>query len=296
MVEHDASIGKCSQATLEDIRPDDIRDILKRHGDNPAELIGILGDIQTKYRYLPQEAIRIVAQVTGASLVDVYGAATFYRSFSLTPKGEHLIMACLGTACHVRGASGIVEEIQRCLEILPGETTPDGRFTFETANCLGACALGPVVVVDGLYHSKVRKSGVRRLISGALKGPPKIDVRKDKTLVPIDVSCPRCYHSLMDSDVDIDGRASIGLIAAANSSRGLVNLSSIYGSYNLVLENEIPVDAIASLFCPHCEEELIGSWECPICAAQMCGMAVRGGGTLHICTRRGCKHHLLDIT
>ena len=274
---------------------EDVVAILRSHGDNPAELVSILQDIQAKYRYLPQDALRIVAQVTRRPLVDVYAAATFYKSFSLKPKGEHLILSCQGTACHVRGASGIVEELQRRLGVGPGETTPDKKFTLETVNCLGACALGPVVVVDGHYFSKVRKSKIRQLIRSALKGLDKVDLTGDKRLIPLDVSCARCYHTLMDPEVEIDGRPSIGLAASVNGTRGLLNLSSVYGSYSLLSEQDVPRGAVATFFCPHCEAELIDAWECPLCGAPMSGMVVRGGGTLHVCTRRGCKNHLLDL-
>ncbi|MCK4696274.1 MAG: NADH-quinone oxidoreductase subunit NuoE [Candidatus Cloacimonetes bacterium] len=122
---------------------------------NGNSLIPVLQDIQSHYNYLPEEIFDEVSQKMNIPLIDVYGVATFYKSFSLTPKGKHIITVCLGTACHVRGGQRIADRIARELEIEPGETTPDMNFTLETVNCLGACALGPVVVVNGEYHGQM---------------------------------------------------------------------------------------------------------------------------------------------
>ena len=156
----------------------DLRDvlaILNKHHEDGHGLIAILDEIQCKYGYLPENALRTVGERTGRSLVDIYGVATFYRSFSLQPRGKHLISACLGTACHVRGAARIVEELERRLGVKTGETTPDKEFTLETVNCLGACALGPVVVIDGHYFSHVDTGGVKRLLKKARAGLPQIE-------------------------------------------------------------------------------------------------------------------------
>lgn len=142
-------------------------------------LIAILDGIQETYGYLPEDALRAVAGKTGRSLVDVYGVATFYRSFSLQPRGEHTISVCLGTACHVRGARMIVEEFERQLGIHAGETTPDGAFTLETVNCLGACALGPIVALDGRYYSKVTTAKVARILRQARTEPEAVVVHRD---------------------------------------------------------------------------------------------------------------------
>lgn len=147
-----------------------VSDILDRQAGDNGGLIPVLEKVQEQFGYLPEAAIRMVAAETGRSLADVYGVATFYRAFSLRPRGEHLVCACLGTACHVRGAQDVVEELERCLGIKAGETTSDNEFTLETANCLGACALGPVVVADGHYFSKVGKSGVARLLEDVRQG------------------------------------------------------------------------------------------------------------------------------
>jgi NADH-quinone oxidoreductase subunit E len=141
-----------------------VLEILETYNGHRGSLIAILEEIQLHYGYLPEAALRTVSEKTGHSLVDVYGVATFYRSFSLKPRGKHLICVCLGTACHVRGAPRIADEFQRQLGINAGGTTPDGEFTLETVNCLGACALGPVAVVDGRYFSNVDTAGVKRIL------------------------------------------------------------------------------------------------------------------------------------
>src|SRR5512136_1612660 len=112
----------------------EIEAIVTKHGGQRGELISILEDIQSKYSYLPKEALQAVAAQTGRSLVDVYGVATFYSWFSLKPRGKHLISCCQGTACHVRGAPRVAEELQRQLGVKPGETTNDREFTLETVN------------------------------------------------------------------------------------------------------------------------------------------------------------------
>ncbi len=279
----------------EDVDPGVIASILEKHAHAWGELIAVLEEIQLEYGYLPERALRMLADATGRSLVEVYGVATFYRSFSLQPRGKHLISVCLGTACHVRGAPTIAEEFKRQLGVQAGETTPDKEFTLETVNCLGACALGPVVVIDAHYFSKVRKSRVRHLLDMALEGFDKVGVGQEKRLFPLEVSCPRCNHSLMDGSITIDGHPSIRISALFDNSHGWLRLSSLYGSSNILAERGIPMNTVVSLFCPHCHAELVGSWECPACGAPMVPMMVQGGGIVQICSRRGCESRMLDL-
>ncbi|MEN6311760.1 MAG: NAD(P)H-dependent oxidoreductase subunit E [Acidobacteriota bacterium] len=135
--------------------------IVKKHKGLKKNLIAILLDIQDAYHYLPPDSLRSVANALGMSLIDVLGVATFYRAFSLTPRGKHTCLVCLGTACHVRGGPKILEELERRLEVKAGETTKDKKITLETVACLGCCAIGPVVVVDDAYygHATIRKVG-----------------------------------------------------------------------------------------------------------------------------------------
>jgi NADH-quinone oxidoreductase subunit E len=257
--------------------------------------ISILEEIQAKYGYLPEEALKTVAEETGRSLVDIYGVATFYKAFSLQPRGKHLISICLGTACHVQGGPRVAEEFQRQLGIRSGETTEDREFSLETVNCLGACALGPVVVVDGHYFSKVRPTKVKEIIDKCQAGLDNIEIESDQRIFPVEVSCARCNHSLMDPGHVIDGHPSIRVTVSFGNKHGWLAFSSLYGSYKLASAYEIPHDIIVNMFCPHCHAELIGGGKCSDCGAPMVPMIVRGGGIVQICTRRGCRGHMLDI-
>ena len=138
-----------------------VKKYIKKYSNEKKALISILQDIQEEYNYLPQEALKIVSKTLAVPLIDILGVATFYRAFSLEPRGKHLITVCLGTACHVRGGPKILEEFERKLNIEAGETSKDGQFSLETVACLGCCAIGPVVVVDGNYHAQttIRKVG-----------------------------------------------------------------------------------------------------------------------------------------
>lgn len=142
-----------------------VDDILNGHRDGTeGSLIPILEEIQERYHYLPRDALILVSQWLGIPLSQVYGIATFYNAFSLKRRGRHLIHVCTGTACHVRGAAQVLDRFQRRLQIQPGETTPDWEFTLETVNCLGACALGPITVVDGEYFGQMAASRVDKLL------------------------------------------------------------------------------------------------------------------------------------
>jgi NADH-quinone oxidoreductase subunit E len=274
----------------------DILGILARHGGDPGGLIAILQEVQARYGYLPEQALRAVSEETGRSLVDVYGIATFYRAFSLVPRGKHLVCACLGTACHVRGAPRVVEELERQLGVRAGQTTPDGQFTLETVNCLGACALGPVVVIDGRYFSKVRKAKVRHLLEKATSGAATAETGEDGLVFPIDVSCPRCNHSLMDDGFPIDGRPSVRWSVSFDGRHGWLRLSSLYGSPSFAAEREVSPGAVVKFHCPHCHAQLSEQPACSECEAPMVPMMVRGGGTARVCSRRGCGNHVLDLT
>lgn len=131
-----------------------VKSFISKYNKEKRALISILQDIQAEYNYLPQEALRLVSESLGIPLIDIVGVATFYRAFSLEPRGKHLVTVCMGTACHVRGGLNILEEFERRLNIEAGGTTEDGEFTLETVACLGCCAIGPVVVVDSDYYAQ----------------------------------------------------------------------------------------------------------------------------------------------
>lgn len=128
--------------------------ILKKHGYERARIIQVLTDIQAHYNYLPRENLEYVSRQLKVPLSKVYSIATFYAAFSLMPRGEHMITVCTGTACFVRGVSDVLSRIEDRLGIKAGFTTEDNMFTLKTVNCLGACALAPIVVVDGEYHGQ----------------------------------------------------------------------------------------------------------------------------------------------
>jgi NADH-quinone oxidoreductase subunit E len=132
-------------------------------------LIQVLQDIQDRIHWLPAEALEHVARTLGVPLVQVYGVATFYKSFSLEPRGRHVCTVCLGTACHVRGGQALLEHFERKLGIPAGRTTPDGKFTIERVNCLGACALAPLAVVDGHYYGRMSEAKADSVLAGVLR-------------------------------------------------------------------------------------------------------------------------------
>ena len=138
--------------------------ILDNYYYDKGMLISILQDIQAEYNYLPREALMQVSQGLEVPLSRVYSVATFFKAFSLTPRGRHLINVCLGTACHVRGAVRILEEIERGLGIKMGETTENLRFSLETVNCVGACALGPIIIIDAEYSGQMKTGKVKPLL------------------------------------------------------------------------------------------------------------------------------------
>ena len=269
--------------------------IVEVQNESQKGLISILEDIQAKYSYLPQHALQEVAEKTGRSLVDIYGVATFYKAFSLKPRGKHLISACLGTACHVRGAKAIISEIEHQLNIKAGETTEDREFTFETVNCLGACALGPVIVIDNHYFPEVKPSQISEILNKARKDLDEVQIETDKRIFPVEVSCAHCNHSLMDPETIIDSHPSIRVTAYFDLKHGWLILSSLYGSFRVASQYEIPLNKVVNVFCPHCHSELIGGSICPECGVNMVPMIVKGGGIVQICPRRGCKGHILDL-
>jgi NADH-quinone oxidoreductase subunit E len=119
------------------------------------ELIHMLHDTQEKFGYIPAQSISQISRELKISESEIFGVLTFYKAFTLEPRGKYQITVCLGTACHVRGGVQIVEEMERKLNIKVGKTTPNRKFTLETANCFGCCAIGPVVVVNGKYYSNI---------------------------------------------------------------------------------------------------------------------------------------------
>ncbi len=149
-----------------DFDPIEFAEIIEENGAGTS-VIAALEEIQGRYRYLPQEALILVSERLGVPLSQVYSVATFYNAFSLTPRGQHTISVCTGTACHVRGAVQVLNRLENRLGIEPGGTTRNRQFTLETVNCLGCCALGPVVILDSEYEGQMTTKKVDKLLKQA---------------------------------------------------------------------------------------------------------------------------------
>ncbi len=141
-----------------------VDEIIDKYNAEKSSLIGIFQDIQQEWRYLPREAILRVVERLGVPITQAYMVATFYKSFSLVPRGEHEIHVCQGTACHLRGGQRLVENFERTLNVKAGGTTADMKFTLETVNCLGACALAPLVRVDQKNYGKMTGDKISKII------------------------------------------------------------------------------------------------------------------------------------
>jgi len=142
----------------------EIQTIIEKYNGDKGQLVSILQDIQDDFRYLPKETLEKVSRSLDIPLSQIYSVVTFFRAFSLEPRGRHMIRVCLGTACHVRGATRILDCMARDLDVEPGGTTEDLEFTLETVNCLGCCALGPVAMVDDKYHGQMTVDKVPPLL------------------------------------------------------------------------------------------------------------------------------------
>ena len=151
------------------LETDTLDSILERHMRDPANVIAILQDIQAEANWLPEEALRTVCAELDIPPSKMMALATFYKAFSLEPRGKHIVQVCLGTACHVRGGVRILETVERELGIEGGQTDEDLLWTLETVGCLGACALGPIVVVDGEYHGQMTAVKATRLLQKVKK-------------------------------------------------------------------------------------------------------------------------------
>ena len=151
--------------------------IVDKHQEKRTALISILHDVQDRYKYLPEEALKMVASRLWMDINEIYGVATFYKSFSLIPKGKHSVTLCLGTACHVRGGPKILRELKTLLNIEPGQTTPDKQFSLNVVNCLGVCAIGPVMFVDGKFYGEMNPLKAKGVIEKLNKNKKRNGVK-----------------------------------------------------------------------------------------------------------------------
>lgn len=143
---------------------EEIQAVLENYGRDPSQLVSILQDIQAQHNWLPREALVDVSAGLGVPLTQVFSVATFFRAFSLVPKGRHMVTVCVGTACHVRGSTRILDRAEQLLGIESGGTTSDLKFSLDKVGCLGCCALGPIMVVDGEYHGHFNASKVQKIL------------------------------------------------------------------------------------------------------------------------------------
>lgn len=146
-----------------------IASIVEEYRGQPAALLTVLQDLQDELHWLPRGALVAVSEALDLPLTQVYRVATFYTALSLEPRGRHIIRVCTGTACHLKGSGQVIDAIQRCLGIGPGETSADMQFTLESVHCLGACALAPVMTVDGEYYGQVRPGDVPAILDDAVR-------------------------------------------------------------------------------------------------------------------------------
>jgi NADH-quinone oxidoreductase subunit E len=143
--------------------------LLRGFGREQKDLTRILHMVQAEYGYIPAPAVRRIAEHLNTTESEVYGVLTFYKAFRLRPRGKYLVTVCQGTSCHVRGGAGVFEEMKKELGVEPEGTTPDRLFSLDTVNCLGCCAIGPTVVVNGTYYSQVSVKDVRSIVAAYRK-------------------------------------------------------------------------------------------------------------------------------
>ena len=148
----------------------EIQSILQNYPREQRYSLAILQDMQRKFNYIPREGMEALANYLSCPLSSLYAMATFYKALSLKPKGRHIIKLCDGTACHIRGASNLIGGVYSLLGLRDGETTEDGQFSLELVNCLGACALAPVMVVDGVYCGKVTMEKLPEILNSYQEG------------------------------------------------------------------------------------------------------------------------------
>ena len=275
---------------------DAINNVIKKHHGELGGMLAVLDEVQDKIGYLSAGAVKEACEENGLSLSDVLELIPLYKAFRSIPRRKHLISACTGASCHVRGAPDVIKEFEKELGIRAGEITPDGEFAFETVNCFGSCALGPIVIIDGYYFSDVRIADVQSIINMARAGLEKAGTTIDERMFPGEVVCPHCNHTLMDRRHLVDGHPSIRVTAAAGLEHGSVRFSSLYGNHSMQSKFPIPVVEEVHFFCPHCHAELASSNKCADCGAPTVSMMLCDGSALEICSHKGCSERKLFLS
>ncbi|MCL1981901.1 MAG: NAD(P)H-dependent oxidoreductase subunit E [Clostridiales bacterium] len=161
----------------ENIQIEEIQGILGKYPKEPRFALAALQDMQHAYNYIPREGLEALGMHIGRTETQLYAMATFYKAFSLTPRGKHIIKVCDGTACHIRGSANLIDGIARTIGIGPGETTADGEFSLELVNCLGACALAPVMVIDGAHYGGMTAEKLPKILESCKKSTAKEAVK-----------------------------------------------------------------------------------------------------------------------
>ena len=147
------------------VSSEEVARIIESYPADRRYALAAMQDMQHEFNYIPEEGLGVLAEHLGCPVAQLYAMATFYKALSLTPKGKHIIKVCNGTACHIRGANNLVTGLKRELGIDPGQTTDDGQFSVEIVNCVGSCALAPVVLIDGNYHNKLKLEDMAGLVA-----------------------------------------------------------------------------------------------------------------------------------
>ena len=156
-----------------DVTREGLESIINAYPGERRFALAVMQDMQRQYNYVPREGLLALAGHVGCTLADLYSMATFYKALSLKPKGKHIIKVCDGTACHIRGSVNLIGGIGRALGIGPDETTDDGEFSLELVNCVGACALAPVMVIDDTYYGNVKLEELSGIFEAVREGAAK---------------------------------------------------------------------------------------------------------------------------
>lgn len=168
-----------------------VSEIVARYGADKTASLAILQDIQNEFKYLPRAALEEAARQLDMPISDLYRMSTFFKAFSLQPRGENVVKVCMGTACHVRGGPAILDTLERELGLQAGNTSADGKFTLEAVRCVGACALGPIVLVNEEPHGNMTRSSALKLVQGVAEQAPSEEKAETASLDasgPVDLS------------------------------------------------------------------------------------------------------------